>query len=114
MKPPGLGVDIEQIKRFKILSKRNNNRFLKNNFSKIELDYCFSFNDSATHLAGTFAAKEAIFKSIGKNILLSEIEVRREKNGNPTVWIKDLRQSKIIVSISHTKNLALAIAIKNE
>ena len=108
----GLGIDILEIKRFQGFGKNKNSRFLSNNFSKNELDYCFSFKDRATHLAGTFAAKEAVFKSLGKDILLSEIEIRREKNGQPTVWIKNRKQNRTIVSISHTQNLALAIAMK--
>ncbi len=112
MKLGGLGIDMLEIRRFKTLGK--NNRFLKNNFSKQELDYCFSFTDYATRLAGTFCAKEAVFKSLDKNMLFSQIEVRRESNGKPTIWIGGRKEKSINVSISHTKTLAFAIAIKNE
>jgi len=82
MKLQGLGIDILEIKRFGSLGKARNNRFLLNNFSKRELDYCFSFKNPAPHLAGDFAAKEAVFKTLGKNnILLSLIEIRRNKSG---------------------------------
>lgn len=114
MKLLGLGIDIVEIKRFQEFSQNRNSRFLVNNFTKKELDYCFSFKDCATHLAGTFVAKEAVFKSLGKDILFSKIEVRREKNGNLTIWIKNRKQNRTIVSVSHTDKLALAIAVKNE
>ncbi len=110
----GLGIDVLEIKRFQRFSRNRNDQFLLNNFTKKELDYCFLFKDKATHLAGTFAAKEAVFKSLGKKILLSNIEIRREKNGNPTVLMKNRKQNMIFLSISHTKNLALAIVIKND
>lgn len=113
MKPRGLGIDILEIKRFNSLSKSRSNRFLLNNFSKKELDYCFSFKNPAPHLAGTFAAKEAVFKTLGRDdILLSLIEIRRDKNGKPEVWIKNRRQKSILLSISHTAQIAAAIAIK--
>ena len=113
MKLQGLGIDILKIKRFDSFSKTRNNRFLLNNYSKRELDYCFSFKNPAPHLAGTFAAKEAVFKTLRQNnIFLSLIEIRRNKSGKPEVWIKNRRQKLILVSISHTAKIALAIAIK--
>ena len=113
MKPRGLGIDILEIKRFDSLNKNRGSRFLLNNYSKKEIDYCFSFKNPALHLAGTFAAKEAVFKVLGQNdILLSLIEIRRNKSGKPEVWIKGHRQKSMSVSISHTAKIAAAIAIK--
>lgn len=108
-----LGVDILDIKRFNLLSKNKKNKFLLNNFTKEELRYCFSFKNCASHLAGTFVAKEAVFKALGSSkILLSLIEIRREKNGKPTVWIKGQQQKNVLVSISHTLEIVTAVAIK--
>ena|SRR3989344_7377881 len=113
MKPLGLGIDILETKRFDSFGKSRNSRFLLNNYSKKEIDYCFSFKNPALHLAGTFAAKEAVFKVLGQNdILLSLIEIRRNKSGKPEVWIKGHRQKSMSVSISHTAKIAAAIAIK--
>lgn len=112
MKVPQIGVDMVEIKRFNPLAKRNN-KFLLNTYSKNELDYCFSFKNPGPHLAGTFTAKEAVFKTLGKNdILFSSIEIRRDKNSRPTVWIKNIAQKSISVSISHTLKMAVAVAIK--
>jgi len=114
MELKGLGVDLIEIKRFQRFNKNKPNHFLLSNFTKRELEYCFSFKDFASHLAGTFAGKEAVFKSIGKNILFSKIEIRREKNGTPTVWINAKKQTKTFLSISHIQKLALAIAVNNK
>ena len=109
----GLGVDIEEISRFLSFKKDRVALFLLNNYTQSELDYCFSFKDPSPHLAGVFVAKEAVFKAMGqKNILLSSIEIRRDKNGRPRVWIKNRHQKSILISISHTANISLAVAIK--
>ena len=108
-----IGIDIIDIKRFNKHVKNRDDKFLVNNFSESELDYCFAYKDAATHLAGTFAAKEAVFKALGKtNILQSAIEIKRELNGRPTAWFKGKIHKKILVSISHTNEIAMAIAIK--
>lgn len=113
MKPMGLGIDILEIKRFDSFGKNRNSRFVLNNYSKKEIDYCFSFKNPAPRLAGTFAAKEAVFKALGQNnILLSLVEIRRNKSGQPEVWIKNRRKKSILLSISHSAKIAIAIAIK--
>lgn len=115
MMPRELGIDILEIKRFDSFKKSQNSRFLLNNYSKKEIDYCFSFKNPAPHLAGIFAAKEAVFKTLGQNdIFLSLIEIRRNKDGKPEVWLKNRRQKSILISISHTAKIAAAIAINYE
>ena len=93
--------------------KASKSRFLSNTFSPHELAYCFSFKDYSPHLAGTFAAKEAVHKALGTSgTPLSSLEIRRQKNGQPAVWIKGRFQKSILVSISHTKALAVAAAFR--
>lgn len=107
-----IGVDVVGIDRFNKYAKNRDNRFLLNNFTKQELDYCFAYKDAPTHLAGTFAAKEAVWKALGQSgLLMSLIEIRRNKSGQPTVWLKN-KQQPALVSISHTEKIAIAIAIK--
>ena len=109
----GLGSDIVDVGRFAKFKKTKNHHFLTNNFTKKELNYCFSHKKSDERLAGTFAAKEAVFKSLDeKKLLFTKIEIRHTQNGRPEVWIKNKRQESIIISISHTPSMALAIAIK--
>jgi len=107
----GIGIDIVEVKRFSSFEKEN--RFLSDNFTENEIDYCFSYRDPSVHLAGTFAAKEAVYKALGRSdILQSVIEIRREKKGKPSVWIAGRCQKSIFISISHTKDIATAIALK--
>jgi phosphopantetheinyl transferase (holo-ACP synthase) len=63
-------------------------------------------------MAGTFAAKEAVYKAL-KNFSgsFSAIEIRRDKNGRPTVWIGGKEEKSFFVSISHTDKIAMAIAL---
>ena len=60
----GLGIDIVETHRFTLFKSRDD-QFLLDNYSAEELAYCFSFKDPSEHLAGTFAAKEAVFKALG-------------------------------------------------
>ena len=112
MKFRGLGVDVIETKRFSPFRHVRQNHFLERNFSKKELAYCFSFKDAVPHLAGTFAAKESVAKALEQRVLLSSIEIRRKKNGEPTVWIKNRHQKLILVSISHTAKTAIAVSIR--
>jgi len=109
----GVGIDAVEVQRFFPFKRSRGERFLVNNFTEKELDYCYAFRDPSAHLAGTFAAKEAIWKALGNSKMLqSAIEIRREKTGAPRVWIKNRHQKSIFVSISHTATIAMAIAIK--
>lgn len=108
----GIGIDVADTERFLPFKNDKKNRFLTDTFSAGELAYCFSFRDPTEHLAGTFAAKEAVWKALGKNnVCQSELEIRRTKTGKPEVWIKNRRQKTIFVSISHTKQISIAMAI---
>jgi len=109
----GVGIDIVETKRFIPFAKDRKNRFLSNNFTADERTYCFSFKNPEAHLAGIFAAKESVCKAFGKrDLLCSAVEIRHEKNGMPTAWIKGRRQRSIFVSISHEKTVAVGVALK--
>ena len=70
----GIGIDVAEIGRFRTSKMRRGERFVSNIFSKHEQDYCFSYRDPAPHLAGTFAAKEAVRKIYGdKPMALAQI-----------------------------------------
>ena len=105
-----IGLDIVDISRFRKLKRTA--AVLEKTFTSRELDYCFAFKDPAPHLAGLFAAKEAVAKSLDGQAVVYEIEIRHEKSGKPTVWQKNKQDKKIAVSITHTDTIAAAIAIK--
>ena len=112
MKAFSIGVDIVDVKRFKSVTKKQKVRFIENTFSALEQAYCFSYKDPSPHFAGTFAAKEAIQKATGLfHLPPPTIEIRRTKDGKPTVWIKGKSSRSILVTISHEKNIACAFAL---
>ncbi|MCD6422801.1 MAG: holo-ACP synthase [Elusimicrobia bacterium] len=103
----GIGIDIEEIKRFSKPSKR----LLEKIFTKKELNYCLKKAKPQMHLAARFAVKEAVIKATGdKKIALKEIEVKNSKNGRPYVFVKG-KKGKFLVSISHTDKNAVAVVV---
>ncbi len=113
MKMAGLGVDVADIARFRGPKMRRGERFITNTFSKNECDYCFSHRDPAPHLAGTFAAKEAVRKIYGDTPLaLADIEVRHRTSGKPEIWLKGKRSRALLVSITHNATMAIAVACR--
>lgn len=115
----GIGCDIEEINRF-YLDKTTDEKFLIRIFTPAELDYCYSFQNPAPHLACRFCAKEAVMKafcSIGeKSPEYRSIELGNYPGGVPFVTILrtgDDRSSKrfgIRVSLSHSETMAMAVA----
>ncbi|WP_373601296.1 holo-ACP synthase [Paraclostridium bifermentans] len=116
-----IGIDIVEIERIENAIKRNN-RFLEKLFTKEEINYFKSRNFRVETIAGNFCAKEAISKAFGtgiRNFNFNDIEVLRDKNGKPIVKTYnnlneiciDYNVLEIKVSISHSKNYAVANAI---
>ncbi len=116
-----IGIDIVEIERIDNILKRNN-RFLEKIFTKEEISYFKSKNFKVETIAGNFCAKEAISKAFGtgiRNFNFNDIEVLRDKNGKPIVktynnlskMCIDYNVLQIKVSISHSKNYAIANAI---
>ncbi|MGL5330889.1 MAG: holo-ACP synthase [Peptostreptococcaceae bacterium] len=116
-----IGVDIVEIDRIKN-AINNNTRFLDKLFTENEIDYFKSKNFKVETIAGNFAAKEAVSKSIGTGIRdfgFKDIEVLRNSLGKPVVkTYNNLKQIcidynvlEIKVSISHSEKYAVANAI---
>lgn len=106
---PLVGLDIVEVIRFKKF-KKVTDPFLNKVFSEKEIQYCFSHKDPSVHLAGFFALKEAVSKALGTTRYpFAEIEVRHSEDGAPAVFHKG-KKLKVGVSISHTKDTAIAIA----
>ncbi|KPK33502.1 MAG: 4'-phosphopantetheinyl transferase [Chlamydiae bacterium SM23_39] len=116
----GLGNDILEIDRFKKAYERYKIAFLKKIFTEEEIKYCFRYKNFIIHFAGKFSAKEAVVKALGigfgKKISFTDIEILNEKNGRPFVSFskkikKNFKNPKILISISHSKKFAMAVAI---
>lgn len=107
-----IGIDIVEVERFRLLKRSTLDQFLKNTFSQEERDYCLVFKDAAPHLAGVFAAKEAVQKAMTKKMPhVSEIEICHEKSGAPYAKVKGKKAAKLQLSIAHTLSTAVAVAI---
>ena len=107
-----VGMDIVEVRRFRILAQNKHASFLQKSFSKRELEYCFAYKDPAPHLAGVFAAKEAAAKAFGaEKFPFIEFEIRRTKHGIPEVWRRGKRLS-IAISITHSRTMAAAVAVR--
>ena len=111
-----IGVDIEDIERFKIKSQK----FLDRVFTKTEQEYCLSKTMPESYLAVRFCAKEATIKALSAlNIKISEyksIEVFHDKNQCPQIrLLKEIdRKLTFEVSLSHDKSKAIAFVTVKE
>lgn len=107
----GLGTDIVKIRRFRELEK--DAPFFSRVFTKDELTYCQSYPNPAPHLAATYAGKEAVVKAMNsqKQISVSGIEVLRNEDGSPYVQIEGQTEIEVLVSLAHSEQYAVAVAL---
>jgi len=119
----GLGFDATDIPRVRDVLERYGQRFLERVFTDEEIEYCTRRRDPAPHLAGRFAAKEAVLKALGtgyaQGLGFREVEVLRHDTGAPRLVLHgaakeraiELGITKILVSITHTRANAHAVAV---
>ena len=111
MKINGIGIDIFQVKYFRQKPFKSNTDLYGKIFTKKEIKYCLAKNDPCQHFAARFAAKEAIIKAGGLRLAsMNSLEISNNKTGRPYVEIKK-HKVNILISLSHTKNYAVAFAI---
>ena len=120
MKILGIGNDIIEIDRIEKSIQRYGQKFLDRIFTKEEQNYCLKYQHSSRNFAGRFAAKEAVVKALGtgirEGISWLDIEIINDKFGKPCVTfsnkLKDsFPDTKVILTISHAKEYATAVAI---
>lgn len=120
----GHGIDIVETSRIKSMHQEHAQRFLDRCFTPAEQTYCArSQKRYYEHLAGRFAAKEAILKVLGTGwrhgIAWTDIEILPNQAGQPQVTLAnvtaDIAASLGItvwhLSISHIETHATASAI---
>jgi holo-[acyl-carrier protein] synthase len=114
----GIGCDVEETGRFH-LDRTKDAKFLCRFFTAAELNYCFSFEDPAPHLAARYCAKEAVEKALGaageEPVEYEDIEIENHSSGAPFITIHAKRENlnkkyTIQVSMSHCRTTAMAIA----
>lgn len=110
----GSGIDIIEVERIEKAIKRWGNSFLTHVFHKEEIQYAKRHKYPPQHFAARFAAKEAVLKAFGDNAHINwkDIKILNDKNGKPICIFNDKKfKKRILISISHTKNYAVASAI---
>jgi holo-[acyl-carrier protein] synthase len=124
----GTGIDAVEIDRFEKAAREKGEKFLERIFTRKEMEYVDAKKVRFMHLAGKFAAKEAVKKALpdGARIGLnwSEIEILNGMDGKPFVRLhgeaerlaKENGPFEVLVSISHTRNTAIsnAMVVRND
>lgn len=116
----GLGTDIIEVERIAANLKQYGEKFLDKIFTSREKEHCSKFKDPSLHVAGRFAAKEAVSKALGTGfgelLEFRDIEIFNDANGKPEVTLSKKAAAHfgnptILLSISHCKTHATATAI---
>jgi len=119
----GVGIDIIEVERIAASYEKFGERFVNRILLPGEIAYCRSHKNPAPFLAVRFAAKEAISKAFGTGICARlgwrDIEIRRKDSGEPFVVLhgkgrklfKSRRARRLLISLSHTQNYAVATAV---
>lgn len=113
------GIDLVEIHRFRELCPVVRERFFQRVFNQSERKY---IGESFERAAGVFAAKEALSKAIGCGIgpiSWKEIKVANNEDGKPELRLSgnastmatEMGISSWSVSISHTREHAIAMVI---
>lgn len=113
-----IGIDILDVARMQ--KSLENPKFASKVFFQSEIQYCSQYKNFAEHFSGIFACKEAVMKALktaGQYFL--DIEITHMSNGAPKVVLHgklaDLFESeKLDVSISHIKDVAVAVCLYNQ
>ena len=115
-----VGIDIIETARIRGVLERHEDRFLGRVYTDWERAYC---RRNVLHLAGRWAAKEAVSKVLGlgvRGVGWREIEIRRTALGQPIVSLHGRAEQRrrslglegpLTVSISHIRDLAVAVAV---
>ncbi len=119
----GLGTDLASVRRLKAARRRAGSRFDARVFTPAERAAARRRADADLHLAGRFAAKEAVMKALGTGwtagVTWQGIEILADRSGRPVLKLTGAtaRKAKALgirrwqLSISHDAGMALAVAI---
>lgn len=113
------GIDLVEIRRITALKPEIRSRFLNRVFTAAELEICGGRDES---LSGRFACKEAVSKALGTGfgeVSWQEIEIGNDERKMPVLILSGNAQkiadglgiSQWSVSISHTREYAVAVAV---
>jgi holo-[acyl-carrier protein] synthase len=120
----GIGTDIIEVGRIAESIARFGERFLRRIYTPGEIAYCRARQKSAAQsFAARFAAKEAAAKALGtgisRGVSWQELEVTRTPGQAPQLRLsgraaeraKELGVARVSLSLTHAKEIALAVVI---
>lgn len=110
----GIGIDITEVTRLRKAVEKWGESFSNRIFTEAELKIAGTKVNKYQHLAGRFAAKEAVFKAAGDAKLgFKDMEILNQPDGKPYCRFLNGKAGRIRVdvSISHVKTYAVANAI---
>ena len=119
----GLGIDSVQSKRMKEMLLKWADRVENRVFDEEELEYSKAREASHLHLAARFAAKEAVFKALGRGLgdgmTWTDVKVFNDELGKPHIQLKrrakeiadQMGVASIHLSLTHTDECAMAVVI---
>ena len=118
-RPIGCGIDVVELTRFKRALTSGGHAFRRRIFTSREEAYANARpRTTLLHLAGRFAAKEAVIKAIAqlhphRVLAMNCIEIHNDRWGRPHVILHDQKFTRFTVhiSLSHVKSVAVATAI---
>jgi holo-[acyl-carrier protein] synthase len=114
------GIDVIEVRRIREAIDRWGERFLRRIFTPGEIRYCRGKPRPEISFAARFAAKEAVMKALGRGprggVRWKSVEVVNLASGAPTLQtgpsLMDLIGGKrVLISLSHTRELAVAVAL---
>jgi len=123
MQVVGIGTDIVECLRIRRMIEKHGELFLTRVFTDREISYCQSRKRATEHLAGRWAAKQAVLKCLGtgaqKGFCWTEIEVQNDTAGSPRISIRGttkevaqrLKVTEIIISVAQSRSYATAFAL---
>jgi len=117
--PIGCGVDVVELSRFRQAVARGGEAFMRRIFTEHEAAYARARRQTTLlHLAGRFAAKEAVIKAVSqidpRHVpAMNQVEVRNDRLGRPHVVLRNRHRARvrIHISLSHVDTVAVASAI---
>ncbi|MFP4200839.1 MAG: holo-ACP synthase [Bacillota bacterium] len=118
----GLGTDVIEISRIGKAVRRHGDSFLRRVYTPKELKYAGDGNDRYRRLAGRWAAKEAVRKTLGANlsgVSWKDVEVLPGEFGEPVVRlagqtkriVDQMGGNRIHLSLSHSGGIVIAFAL---
>ena len=120
----GIGIDLVEVERMRLLLDRKGDRALQRLFTDGEREYARVHPEPARQLAARAAAKEAAFKALAGNDLARgigwrELEVLSRVGRAPALLLhgraaeraSELLVSRVHLSLTHTETTAAAVVV---